>query len=184
MNRRTSVRHCHAPLCTLLFGALLFASLPAQAAPRVGHQPPAHAMQPPPRMPGGDLPPEFARLQLSDEQEDRIFALLHEQAPLRRQRERSLQTLQHEMQQLARADTLDTARLRKLADDAALQRAELDVLHVSTAVRLRAVLTAAQRKTLDEALLPPPRPAAMRPPEHAPRTCPPSHGEQGVSARE
>ncbi|GAA5167242.1 Spy/CpxP family protein refolding chaperone [Viridibacterium curvum] len=181
------------PLCSFLLGALLLGSVNAQAAQRPlpphGKPAPAHAMLPPPPMfmpesmsPG--LPPELMRLQLSAEQEDRIFTLLHEQAPLRRQREKALHALRQEMMQLGRADTLDATRLRKLADEAAMQQAELDVLRVGTAVRVRALLSAEQRKALDEALVPPPMPAAPHAHEPAGRACQPPRGERAGLPRE
>ncbi|MFT3734870.1 MAG: periplasmic heavy metal sensor [Rhodocyclaceae bacterium] len=178
-----------APLCTFILGALLLGSMPAQAAqrPQPPHGKPAHAMLPPPPMfmPDGfapGLPAELMRLHLSAEQEDRIFTLLHEQAPLRRQRERALHALRQEMQQLGRADTLDAARLRKLADDAAIQQAELDVLRIGTSVRLRAVLNTEQRKALDEALMPPPgMPLPPRPHKPDGQACqPPQGGPAGL----
>ncbi len=112
--------------------------------------PPKGAMK---AMPGMlAIPPYLRNAGLSDVQEDRIYALLYDQAPRQRELIKFAFKSMTELRRLAFSERYDSATARALAEsharaigNMALQRAELDA-------GIRAVLTMEQRKQIDERL--------------------------------
>jgi Spy/CpxP family protein refolding chaperone len=106
----------------------------------------------PPPGPGnaleGPLPPYLHGLALSDDQQDRIFDLLHEQAPAARQLLRSLQKSRSQLHELGLSDKYDESAVRTLADAQSKAEGDLAVLRAHTDHEIRVLLTAEQRKQM------------------------------------
>lgn len=104
----------------------------------------------------GGPPPYLAGLRLTDAQEDKVFEILHAQAPQARLQARELRKAQEELRKLAHAASYDDARAGALADAAARASAALALLRVRTDAAIWQVLTPEQRKQAEERQGPPP----------------------------
>jgi len=106
----------------------------------------------PPPGPGGPagldmpVPPYLHALTLSDEQQDRIFDLLHAQAPHVRQLVRRLHKAGEQLRGLGLSETYDEAAARALVEASTAAQAELALLRTRTDHAILAVLTPEQRK--------------------------------------
>jgi Spy/CpxP family protein refolding chaperone len=117
-----------------------------------------HAFRGPPPGPGfgpsgGDLraPPRFlAGLHLTDDQQDKVFAILYAAAPAMREQSKALHKAHEALRDLNESPQYDERRVKGLADSAAKADSELTVLRVRTEHGIFALLTAEQRKQLDE----------------------------------
>ncbi len=89
-------------------------------------------------------------LDLSDGQEDKIFQLMHSQAPYLREQQRAHEKAMRALHEMGNADKFDDAAAAKLAQTAAQAQANLMLAHVRTHQKVLAVLTPEQRKQLDE----------------------------------
>jgi protein CpxP len=135
--------------------ALLLSSacLGAVAAPGEGGMPPpgpmaglgAHAAHGP-RDSGPGGPGAAAGVDLSDAQEDKVFAIMHAQEPKRRDYARTLRQAQDGLRALGSAEQFDDARAVSLAQAAGGALAALTLLEARTDAQVRAVLTPEQRK--------------------------------------
>lgn len=130
-------------------------SLAARAQPLPGHEPgpgmmPPHAMHEmmPPH--GGELPlPHYLRgLKLSEAQQDKIFAIFHDQAPQMRERAKALRKAHEDLREQAFAEQNDEARAKALAEAAGKAAAEMALLHLRTERQVLAVLTPEQRQEI------------------------------------
>jgi Spy/CpxP family protein refolding chaperone len=95
---------------------------------------------------GPGRPPFFRGLELTDAQEDRIFAILHAEAPYLREQSKAAAKASVALRALARADQYDDAKATALAQAAATANANIALQHVRTQQKLQAVLTPEQRK--------------------------------------
>lgn len=127
--------------------ALLLSStcLGAIAAPGQGGMPPpgpmmgAHGYH--------DRGPGFAHgVDLTDAQEDKVFAIKHAQEPKRREYARTLHDSQEALRALRSAEQFDDAKAASLAQAAGTALAALTLLDARTDAQVRAVLTPEQRK--------------------------------------
>jgi len=91
-------------------------------------------------------PPFFRGLELSEAQEDQIFAILHAEAPYLRDQFKAAGKAREALRALAASDKYDDARAAALAKDAATAEANIALQHVRTQQKLLAVLTPEQRK--------------------------------------
>ncbi|RSZ55885.1 periplasmic heavy metal sensor [Massilia atriviolacea] len=126
----------HRALAILLSSACLGAI----AAPGEGRMPPpgpGHHQHGPAFAPGVDL---------SDAQEDKVFAIMHAQEPKRREYRRTLHQSQDALRALGTAEQFDEARAASLAQAAGNALAALTLLDARTDAQVRAVLTPEQRK--------------------------------------
>lgn len=136
--------------CTLLVPVLLVASLATASLAR------AQAFAPPmpmPMPPHGERGPEFgpgpgmspAGLQLSEAQQDKLFALHHAAEPARRERAKAVQRAQGALHELVDSGRFDDTRAVVLAQalGQALAAEELD--HAREQAQFLALLTPAQR---------------------------------------
>lgn len=98
--------------------------------------------------PEAGLPPGFQTLALSEAQQDKIFAILHAQAPARRNLNRDAQKAGDALRELARAEVFDARRARDLADALGKAVAEEALLRARSEQQVLAVLTAEQRQRL------------------------------------
>jgi Spy/CpxP family protein refolding chaperone len=96
-------------------------------------------------MPGAGM---LRGLNLSDAQRDRVFSILHAQAPQLRTHMREARQARQALQQLALAGDLDEARLQEAAQRASRASADLAVLRARTQNALYKELTPEQQAQL------------------------------------
>lgn len=94
-------------------------------------------------------PPFLRGIELSEEQQDRVFAILHDQAPQRRGLHKAERKAVQSLRELARAPQLDEARASASAQALGRAIADQELLRLQTGARIKAVLTPAQRAQLD-----------------------------------
>ncbi|MRV74722.1 periplasmic heavy metal sensor [Duganella sp. FT92W] len=115
--------------------------------------------------PGGPRPmgpPPFLHgLNLTEAQQDKVFTILHGQAPYMREQDKALRKAHEALHALASSAQYDDARAASLSQAAAQAMTNLELARVRTDQKLLAVLTAEQRKQVEQ------RMAAM--PQHGPR---------------
>ena len=104
-----------------------------------------------PGAPGPDMP--FAHvplhgLQLTDVQQDKVFAIMHAQAPQRREHAKAIHKAHDALRELGRADRFDDARAAALARDLGQAVAAEALLQARTEAQVLAVLTPEQRERL------------------------------------
>jgi len=117
---------------------------PSMAGPR-GAMPGGH-----PGHFGAPGMPFLHRLDLSDSQEDKIFQLMHSQAPYLHEQQRAHEKAMRALHEMRNADKFDDATAAKLAQTAAQAQANLMLAHIRTHQKVLALLTPEQRKQLDE----------------------------------
>jgi Spy/CpxP family protein refolding chaperone len=96
----------------------------------------------------GHMP--FRGLQLTEAQEDKIFNILHGQAPYLREQRKAEEKAMRALHDLRDADKFDDAAASKLAQAAAQAHANITLSEIRTHQKLLSVLTPEQRKQLDE----------------------------------
>ena len=112
-----------------------------------------------PRMHGGMPPfgaqamvgrPWFLRgVELSEAQDDKVFAILHEEKPYLREQEKAAAKAREALREMSGADKYDDAKAASLAKAAATAMANIALQRVRTEQKLLAVLTPEQRKNLE-----------------------------------
>lgn len=119
-----------------------------------------HAASPLPMPPVGMLPgapsldmvPRFMHgLKLTEEQHDKIFALMYEQIPSVREKLKAASKAREELQRMAGTDHFDADRARALAETNAQAIAQVMLKHAERDAKLRMLLTPEQRKQSDDA---------------------------------
>lgn len=110
-----------------------------------------------PELGGGPGMPFLRGLDLSDSQEDKIFQLVHSQAPYLREQQRAHEKAMRALHELRNADKFDDAAAAKLAQSAAQAQANLMLAHIRMHQKVLALLTPEQRKQLDERMARPAR---------------------------
>ncbi|AYM77005.1 periplasmic heavy metal sensor [Janthinobacterium agaricidamnosum] len=116
--------------------------------------PPPRAMPGPPsgfrHGPGGPgapgLPPFLHGIDLSEAQQDKIFAATYAQAPLLREQEKIAFKAHEQLRALAASSAYDDAQASALANTAAQAMAKISLQHARLEQQLLAVLTPAQRQ--------------------------------------
>ncbi|XLZ71656.1 Spy/CpxP family protein refolding chaperone [Massilia sp. SR12] len=137
------------PLLLAAAIALPLACVAAEGEPPIGergqHGPgPGHRFGPSPGM-------HFLRgLDLSDSQEDKLFQLMHSQAPYLREQQRAHEKAMQALHEMRNAEKFDDAAASKLAQAAAQAQANITLAHVRTHQKVLALLTPEQRKQLEE----------------------------------
>jgi Spy/CpxP family protein refolding chaperone len=162
--------HCATVATRTLAASLLLAgSLSAFAAPPADGDPhfncagpDSHFRGPPPGPPQGPRfgafpgegwggPPPFLRgLHLTEEQQDKVFAIVHAAAPALRDQEKALRKAREALRDLNESTQYEESRVKGLADTAAKADSQLTVLRARTEHEIRAVLTPEQLKDLQE----------------------------------
>lgn len=102
-------------------------------------------------------PPFLHGLALNETQQDKVFAILHAQAPYVRDQGKALRKAQEALHALGGADKYDDAKAASLSQAAALAMSNLELQRVRTEQKLLAVLTGEQRKQLDQHQAPRPQ---------------------------
>ena len=116
------------------------------AAPAALAQP-----MPPPDGPDGahGAPPFLRGLDLSEEQQDRVFAILHGQAPQRREFDKAARKAGAALRDLERAPQLDEAQAAASAQALGQAIAGQELLRLQAGARIKAVLNPEQRAQLE-----------------------------------
>lgn len=84
-------------------------------------------------------------LELSESQEDKLFQLMHNQAPYLREQERAHDKAMRALHEMRNAEKFDDAAAAKLAQAAAQAQANLTLSHIRTHQKVLALLTQEQR---------------------------------------
>jgi len=137
------------------------AGAPPAAQPGPGGPGPHGVGEHGPGMPGPGMPSEggqgephddllrrLQRLNLSEAQRDKLFAILHAAAPERREHAKAIHKAHEALRELGRAERFDEARANVLSRELGQAVAAEALLHVRTEARLLAVLTPEQREQL------------------------------------
>jgi protein CpxP len=114
-----------------------------------GPGPGLHAAPGPHGMPFGE-PPFMHGLALNEAQQDKVFTILHAQAPYVREQGKALRKAQEALHAAGGAEKYDDAKAASLSQAAAQAMANLELQRVRTEQKLLAVLTAEQRKQLEQ----------------------------------
>jgi periplasmic protein CpxP/Spy len=135
---------------TRIFAALLFASpflVHAQAPSpddppcraEMDHGRPHHGGQ-------HGMPPFLHGLDLSEAQQDKIFELMHQQAPVMREKAKAADQAKAALHQLALAENYNESQARTLAQSAANAESEMALLRIRNEQKIYTLLTAEQRQ--------------------------------------
>ena len=92
----------------------------------------------------------FRQLNLTEAQQDQIFKIRHEQAPVFREQAKKARAAGQELRKLSLAERFDEAQVRRAADAQAKAMSDLAVLRAQTMNRVRNVLTPEQRSQLEK----------------------------------
>ncbi|SFG81292.1 protein refolding chaperone Spy/CpxP family [Duganella sp. CF458] len=84
-------------------------------------------------------------LELSESQEDKLFELMHNQAPYLREQERAHEKAMRALHEMRNAEKFDDAAAARLAQAAAQAQANLTLSHIRTHQKVLALLTPEQR---------------------------------------
>lgn len=84
-------------------------------------------------------------LELSESQEDKLFQLMHNQAPYLREQERAHDKAMRALHEMRNGEKFDDAAAAKLAQAAAQAQANLTLSHIRTHQKVLALLTQEQR---------------------------------------
>lgn len=101
-------------------------------------------------MPGDGVPPHLKGLKLSDSQRDKVFELMHAQAPVLRDKAKTVHRAEEELRTLAASPDYSEAKARALADASAKAMSEMNLARARTDRQIFELLTPEQRKQLAE----------------------------------
>lgn len=88
------------------------------------------------------------RLNLSEAQDDKIFEIMHAQAPKMREQMKSLRKSEDELRALKAAPDYSEAKAKQLVDRIAGQRADMEMARLQTERQIMGLLTPEQQKQL------------------------------------
>ncbi len=112
--------------------------------------------------PFGPPPPFLAGLHLSEDQDDKVFAIFYKAAPAIREQSKALRQARETLGKLGNSAQFDERRARELADAAAKAESELALLRARTEHEIYLLLTPQQREQLEKAKDRPPQPPPPR----------------------
>lgn len=95
---------------------------------------------------GGDR--GMRALDLSQDQQDRIFKIRHDQEQAFYDQKKALRAAHESLRALSQADTFDEAKAKQAADALGQAQSQLALLRAQTGAQIRAVLTPEQRQKL------------------------------------
>lgn len=96
------------------------------------------------------VPPFLRGLDLSEAQQDRVFAILHAEVPKQRELEKAEHKAGEALRELERAPALDQVKAAASAQALGQAIADQEMLRLQTGAELKAVLTPQQRAQLDQ----------------------------------
>ena len=101
--------------------------------------------------PGFGAPPPFlAGLHLTDEQQDKVFAIVYAAEPAIHEQTKVLRKAHEALHDLNEADQFDESKVKNLAEAAAKAESQLTVLRLRTEHQILVLLTPDQKKQLEE----------------------------------
>lgn len=103
----------------------------------------------------GPRPPLLQGLELSEAQQDKVFALLHAEAPYLHEQHKAATKAEEALRALGHAEQFDDAKATALAKELASATANIALQRVRTEQKLLAILSPEQRKKLAERPVPP-----------------------------
>lgn len=101
-------------------------------------------------LPGQGMPPHLMGLKLSESQRDKVFELLHAQAPTLREKAKALHRVEDDLRALAASPEYSEAKARTLADASARAMSEMSLARARMDRQIFELLTPEQRKQLAE----------------------------------
>ncbi len=101
-----------------------------------------------PRGPGRGAHPLLDGIELSEAQQDRLFAIMHEAAPKRREHDKAERRAIEALRAASRADKFDDAKAATAAQALGAAVAAEELLRVRTDAQVMALLTPQQREQL------------------------------------
>lgn len=110
------------------------------------HGGPGHHM-----MGGSMMPPHLHGLNLTEAQQDKVFEIMHAQAPVMRDKAKALRRAESDLRALTTAPDYSEAKARALADSAAKAMSEMTLARARADRQVFDVLTPEQQKQLSEA---------------------------------
>ena len=147
------MKHLSIALTLLLLSACSMPLLALAQQESAPDGPPSRAMEGPPPGPGSGhgpgtpgLPPFLHGIELSEAQQDKVFAATYAQAPLLRDQEKIAFKAHAQLRELAASSAYDDAKAGALASTAAQAMATISLQQARLEQQLLAVLTPQQRK--------------------------------------
>jgi Spy/CpxP family protein refolding chaperone len=98
----------------------------------------------------GAPPPFLAGLNLTEDQQDKLFSILYAVAPALREQSKALRNAHQALRELNTSAQFDESRAKALAENAAKADSQLMLLRARTEHDIYALLTPEQRKDLEE----------------------------------
>lgn len=101
-------------------------------------------------MEGGKMPPFLRTVSLSEAQRDKVFQIMHGQAPVMRDKAKAARNAEAALRQLAISQDYSESKAQMLADGAARAMAEMSLARTKSERLVYEVLTPEQRKQVAE----------------------------------
>jgi len=98
---------------------------------------------------GDDLPPMVRHLQLSEAQQDRIFAIMHAQAPQAHELGKAIRKAHRGLHEMVMGASFDDAKAKALTDALGKAVGDSALLHARTHRQIMDVLSPEQRQELE-----------------------------------
>lgn len=135
---------------TVMMSLLLATALGAPLVATAQHGPgPGAGAGPRMEGPGAGLPPFLREVDLSEAQQDKVFAATYAQAPLLREQQKIAFKAHEQLRELAASNHYDDAKAVALANGAAQAMATISLQHARLEQQLLAVLTPEQRQQVE-----------------------------------
>jgi len=115
---------------------------------------------------GGRMPPYLQALELSEVQRDKVFEIMHGQAPAMRDKGKAIHKTEEALRALAQSPDYSDAKARELADGVAKAMAEMSLARLKLEHQIFEILTPEQRKVLVEMKASAELPMGMREERH------------------
>ncbi len=96
------------------------------------------------------IPPHLADLNLSQDQQDKVFAIFYPQIPKIREIHKQEKQLKDELRAVSQSDRFDEAKAKQIAEKLAVLEKEHALNRAKTEQQVYSVLTPEQRKILQE----------------------------------
>lgn len=96
------------------------------------------------------MAPHLRALNLTQDQQDKIFAIMHEQAPAKYAQHKQQRETMESLRTLAQADSFDEAKAQQLTDQLAQLEKEKAMSRLKTEAKITALLTPEQRQKARE----------------------------------
>lgn len=141
------------PLAVMAHGPA--GDVPESCSP-IPHEGDPMALPPPGRFPeapppgGMPIPPYLHGLELTEAQQDKLFALMHDHAPNERDQLKRAVKAMADLRRLAASDHFDADKARILAENHGQALTQMALMHAELNANVRSLLTPDQRRQLDD----------------------------------